>query len=186
MDTNFKFYAGIGSRQAPIAIQNEMTRLAKLLEEQGYTLRSGNATGADQAFARGVEKNAQIWLPSDSFEKEFQKEHPNHKYHIINESDVEAFKSVVTFHPKPFELSHFVCHLMARNYRQVVGRGYQPNSEFVIGWTPEGKDMGGSRQAFEVARAHDIPVINMFNFPTAEQVINHLTIWHGYESKAHL
>ena len=52
------FYAGIGSRDIPDDVAKQMTRLAKELSKYGYTLRSGDAIGSDQAFARGAGKRA--------------------------------------------------------------------------------------------------------------------------------
>ena len=46
-------YAGIGSRATPPAVLDLMTRAACWLSGQGWVLRTGMATGADQAFYRG-------------------------------------------------------------------------------------------------------------------------------------
>lgn len=177
-----KFYAGIGSRDIPESIRREQTRLARILERNGYTLRSGNAAGSDQAFAAGVESSAaQIWLPWENFELEFQKEHPQHDYKVIQPNDLEAFKSVKEFHPVSDKLSHKSCLFMARNFRQVVGLN-EPNVDFIIAWTHGGKEMGGTAQAMRIAHSLNIPVLNMFEFNTAEAVINNLTVWHGYRN----
>ena len=53
---NTKTYAGIGSRKTPNSILEEMTTLAKLLSNMGYTLNSGGAVGADTAFEQGADK----------------------------------------------------------------------------------------------------------------------------------
>src|SRR5574343_879512 len=44
-------YAGIGSRETPVAVMKVMTEIAQLLEKSGYRLYSGAAEGADSAFA---------------------------------------------------------------------------------------------------------------------------------------
>jgi len=173
-----KFYAGIGSRDTPKHIRSEMTELAGHLEKLGYCLRSGNARGADQAFALGVEKNAQIWLPFDSFEREFRRDiKPNHDYRFVSGYDVEALTSVDRYHPSPESLMEAGRSFMARNYRQVIGKD-EPNSKFVICWTICGKVAGGTGQAIRIAKDFKIPVINMFDFQTADAVIDYLRIWH--------
>jgi len=48
------YYAGIGSRTTPVEIQHLMYQIAKSLARQGYTLRSGAASGADQHLKRVV------------------------------------------------------------------------------------------------------------------------------------
>jgi hypothetical protein len=171
-----KFYAGIGSRETPYQTQLEMRLLASYLEAIGFTLRSGNASGADQAFASGVKSHAQIWLPWDSFEKEFRLKHPEHEYHTITEYDQEAFTSVDRYHPSPTSLTDAGKKFMARNYRQIIGTN-EPNSEFVICWTPDGKAVGGTAQAIRIANDYKIPVINMYKFETADRVIDRLIIW---------
>lgn len=58
-----KYYAGIGSREAPSNVLIVMTEIAKLLEQNGYILRSGHAKGSDMAFEAGVQlaKNKEIF-----------------------------------------------------------------------------------------------------------------------------
>ena len=177
MVSHKKFYAGIGSRETPREIRREMTELASHLEELGYTLRSGNATGADQAFALGVKKNAQIWLPRKNFEREFQLSKPDHDYRLVSGYDVEAISSVDIFHPTPHALTERGREFMTRNYRQVIGDN-EPDSEFIICWTREGKEAGGTAQAIRIAKKNKIPIINMFEFCTADSVMDHLIIWH--------
>ena len=46
-------YTGIGSRETPHHILTLMTEIANILDNIGYTLRSGGADGADTAFALG-------------------------------------------------------------------------------------------------------------------------------------
>jgi hypothetical protein len=177
-----KFYAGIGSRETPPEICDEMTKLAGILESScGYTLRSGNATGADQAFASGVSDclaSAEIWLPWADFEMRFRlNKKPNHLYRVLNPTrDKAALASVIKYHPKPEELTEKGCLFMARNFRQVIGID-EPNSSFIVCWTAEGKVRGGTGQAMRIAKDFRIPIINMFHLPTAEIVINRMQFW---------
>lgn len=163
-----KFYTGIGSRTITPEIKNDMMTLAGELEKMDYTLRSGNATGSDQAFASGTNK-AQIWLPWTNFEKEFQREHPEHVYKTPNKHifDEEADESVNKFHPIGSALVGTSRLLMARNYRQVRGWG-EPDSSFIICWTHDGTDVGGTGQAIRVAKHYKIPVFNLFDMTKDE------------------
>lgn len=63
-------YTGIGSRQTPPAALSYMTQFATDMAGRGYVLRSGHAPGADQAFERGANGKAQIFLPWASFESD--------------------------------------------------------------------------------------------------------------------
>ena len=168
-----KFWAGIGSRETPEEIQDMMTEIASYLEDIGYILRSGNAQGADQAFAKGVKRAAQIWLPWMEFNQWFSLSHSEHKYAVINPDDEDAYSSIEKYHPKPKSLGHAAIKLMARNFRQVIGRDNESNSEFVICWTKGGKPVGGTGQALRIASDHNIPIYNMFNL-TVEQILNQI------------
>lgn len=155
-----------------------MTKLGAMLEERGFTLRSGNAGGADQAFALGVQKNADIYLPWKNFNKEFRLTKPEHNYIELSVHDIEAETSVNEYHPAGEFLGPLGRKFMARNYRQVIGNN-EPNSEFVIAWTPGGKMLGGTAQAMRIAERHKIQIVNLYGDYTAQQVIEYLSIWHG-------
>ena len=173
-----KFYAGIGARITPPEIQNEMCKVSSYLESCGYILRSGNALGADQAFALGVKKRAQIWLPWENFQAEFRAQRPQHDYKIILPSDSAAYQSVIDYHPRSKWLNVASRKFMSRNYRQVIGMG-EPNSEFIICWTPRGKESGGTSQALRIAKVAGIHILNMYEFKTFESIKNHLKVWYG-------
>jgi hypothetical protein len=157
MEEKVKYYAGIGARTSPPKILTFMTEIASVLEAQGWTLRSGAADGADSAFAAGVKKSAEIWIPWSSFGKPHN---PNHTYKVIDKSDKEAFDSVLQFHPKGATLRDSVRALHSRNFRQVVGLNAS-NSKFVICWTPKGEKVGGTATAISCAEYYNIPVFNL-------------------------
>jgi len=157
-----KYFSGVGSRETPPDICKQMTEIARFLEDKGYTLRSGLAIGADVSFSGGVYKNAQIWLPSPEYNREFRWKHANHDYRVIGDHDGEAYRSVSQFHPNPQAISPFAWKLMMRNYRILVGDG-EPNSRFVICWTKDGKASGGSGQLMRIAESMKIPIYNMFH-----------------------
>jgi hypothetical protein len=166
-----KLYAGIGSRNTPSHILGQMSEIATHLGSLNWVLRSGHADGADLAFENGAkEDTAEIWLPWFTFNKSL----PKYKYHIhrvISQDDTEAYDSVKKYHPNPNRLSFGAVSLMARNYRQIIGLKSQ-NSSFVICWTSDGKDSGGTGQAIRIARDNNIPVYNLFNKGIYEKCIN--------------
>jgi hypothetical protein len=162
-----KYYSGIGSRSTPSTIQRIMMFLARDLERDGYILRSGNAYSADEAFAKGVAKYAQIWLPWNDYNLEYQEERPSHEYRTISDDDKEAFESVNQFHPNGPNLREPVKRLMARNFRILIGYG-EPDSQFIVCWTPEGGEVGGTAQAIRIAKHHHIPVFNLYSMSKSE------------------
>lgn len=155
------FWTGIGSRSLPDGVADTMSIIAAQLERKGFTLHSGNADGADISFARGVDQNAKIFLPWESFNAQYMSELPNHEYIVVDKSDTEAYDSVNEFHPRGSSLDNTSRAFMARNYRQVVGHGRL--SSFIICWTPNGDIVGGTGQCLRIAHRYHIPIINLAN-----------------------
>ena len=171
MSISQKYYTGIGSRSVSDMVGRTMASLAKTLNVMGYCLRSGCAQGSDQWFQKGVgeQPEAQIWLPWENFNQDFQEQFPDHDYRLVDDDDSDARNSVNKFHSNPEKLSVAGRLLMCRNFRQVKGLG-QPDSEFVICWTPDGKDSGGTGFAIRVATHWKIPVYNLHGM-TSEEVL---------------
>jgi hypothetical protein len=63
-----KVYAGIGSRRTPDTVLDLIERLAGELAAAGWLLRSGHVPGAGQAFERGADADAEVFLPWPTFE----------------------------------------------------------------------------------------------------------------------
>lgn len=163
-----KYYAGVGSRETPFNILRQMINIAEHLYKAGYTLRSGHAEGADLAFEIGSLRS-EIWLPWKSFNESAKD--PRQNYVIIDKNDKEAFDSI-KFHPAANRLVGPVRNLMARNYRQIIGKNGAPNSQFVVCWTKDGKDTGGTGQALRIAAHYDIPIYNLYFPEKYEEVMN--------------
>lgn len=159
MTTHTLVYAGVGSRRTPENILQDMTFIAKKLEEKGYDLRSGGADGADKAFEAGAGVQKQIFVPWDGFNGIKQ------LYKIPD----KAFEIAQQNHPAWNNLSQAIKCLMARNVQQVLGAYLQQPCEFVICWTPDGafhdkqRSMvtGGTGLAISVASKNGIPVFNI-------------------------
>ena len=149
----FKYYAGIGSRQTPVHIQKQMTEIAHRLDSMSYCLRSGGADGADTAFEIGANKK-QIFLPWDGFNG--RKE--NGKDYIVPSYNGAL---VELFHPKPLSLSESGLKLMSRNSYQVLGPNLESPVDFVLCWTKDGKMIGGTSFAMRIAKSKNIPVFNL-------------------------
>ena len=154
-----KSYAGIGSRETPDEILELIRKIALKLDRQGYTLNSGGASGADTAFENDSTRK-QIFLPSDSFNGRFHNGVDYFNYQKLQHRDL-AEETVGIFHPAAHKLTDYAFKLMARNTFQVLGKNLQQSVEFVICWTPEGKEVGGTSQAIRIAKSVNIPVLNL-------------------------
>ncbi len=151
------YYTGIGSRETPPEWRQWMCNIAFYLAPRGWTLRSGGADGADAAFEEGcdaINGAKEIYLPWKGFNR-----NPSPRYaHIFGE---EAERIASIYHPAWHRLSMGARKLHARNVFQVRGETLDEPSKFVLCWTKNGADVGGTRTAIVLARSYGIPVFNM-------------------------
>lgn len=156
MKLNGKSYAGIGARITPAAIQKIMENGAKQLAAEGYLLRSGHADGADQAFQLGAGKLSRVYLPWPSYNQNVQV--LGNK--IVPENWALHHEAAI-HHPIWDDLSQGVQKLLARNVAILLGSRMDDPVDFVICWTPQGRQIGGTGHALSVAIKYDIPIYNL-------------------------
>lgn len=147
-------YAGIGSRDTPIFIQNYMKQVAHSLARKDFILRSGHAFGADSAFEFGCDKASgkkEIYLPWKNF-------NGSDSNLIIRER--EAYDIAEKFHPAWDRLSQAGKLLMMRNSYQILGINLDDPCNFVLCWTLRGQGNGGTGQALRIAREYDVPIFD--------------------------
>ncbi len=150
------FYTGVGSRTTPGAILDLMTRAAHHLALLGYTLRSGHAHGADQAFERGAGGYAELYLPWPAFASDTPLRG------VVQSSPArQAMPIAALHHPAWGRLDDPARLLHARNVHQVLGRDLNCPSKFLICFTPGGTGSGGTGQAIRIARAYSVPVFDL-------------------------
>jgi hypothetical protein len=155
-------YAGIGARATPGEILGLMSQLAHRLGTLGWTLRSGGAPGADQAFMSGADRAgapSEVYLPWPGYEGIAE---PH-----LHRASPGALDLAAKFHPAWSTCKPGVRALHARNCHQVLGRALDSPATFVICWTPDGsltgetRASGGTGQALRIAAAHAVPVLNL-------------------------
>lgn len=158
-----KYYSGIGSRDTPPHIINQMIELAQIAAQHEWTLNSGGADGADRAFEMGcdlVKGQKQIYLPWENFN--------NNGSNLIILND-NQYKIASAIHPRWDILRPRAKNLMARNVCQVLGSDLKTPVKCVICWTPDGcetfekygKSTGGTGMAIALASINNIPVFNL-------------------------
>lgn len=160
-------YAGIGSRETPKQVLDEMTAIAVELEMRGYRMRSGGAGGADTAFDHGVldRANKDVILPWKGFSGiEDGVMLPKHL-------EAQAEKLALKYHPAPDRLyenygernqrAKPALKLHTRNMPQVLGLDLKSPAKMVIAYTPDGAASGGTGQAIRVAEDFGVPVLNL-------------------------
>lgn len=154
-------YTGIGSRETPTELKNDIKSIVEHLNKKGYTLRSGGAPGADSFFEEHAEKK-EIYLPWRGF---------NGNTSLLFNPTPEAFEMAQKYHPNWGRLSHGAKKLMARNCHQVLGLDLKSPTDFIVCWTKDGKATGGTGQALRMAEDLKIPVYNLYNKDILDKII---------------
>lgn len=175
-----KYYAGIGSRETPGHILNIMGMLGRFLGQNGWTLRSGAALGADKAFESGcdaVNGAKEIYLPWRGYNHNTSPLHPRDYPFTQPEIDFTA-----KFHPAWDKCSPSARALHQRNTRILMGmealHGVQVTPvSFIICWTEDGLIKDGTGQALRIGNAmaeggHDFKIINLGSAKDEKQLEN--------------
>lgn len=174
-------YAGVGSRKTPPPVQAHIRRIAEVLQQRGWVLRSGGAEGADAAFWEGAglgyrSRNPDLAAPFGEVPAPFgELFRPGREVGRDTCADdavgvAESLELAAPHHPLWARLPGYTKHLLARNVRIVLGR--LPKSapapvRFVLCWTPDGAERettvhtGGTGHTIRVAVASGIPVLNI-------------------------
>lgn len=158
-------YAGIGSRETPVEVQQRMARMAMVLGKLGWTLRSGHAPGADQAFeygAKQVQGKMEIYLPWDGFEGARVDNKSYFSGFISTDLEVKAIRIAADNHPNWSACSDGARKMHTRNVQQIGGRELNVAVDLVICWTKNGSGAGGTGQAIRIAQREKIPVFDLF------------------------
>lgn len=155
IDNGYKAFAGIGSRTAPDWVLSLASYAGEVLALAGYTLRSGAAPGMDSAFEYGCIKGKgkkEIFLPWEDF---------NNSLSDLYEVRPQALEIAKKYHPAWGKLSFGAKKLMGRNSYQVLGYYLDFAVDFILCYTKNGKDIGGTSQAIRIARDYNIPIFNI-------------------------
>lgn len=169
-----KFYAGIGSRHTPIAIQFIMIHIGMEMAKRGFILRSGAADGADMAFERGCDRangTKEIFIPWDGFNKRYP-----HQTGVITGTSEAHEQVAAKFHPNWGACSSGARTLHSRNVAQVLGTDLVSPARMVLCWTPNADGSGGTGQAIRIAKAHDVPVYDLGDEQTLTLILKDLNL----------
>jgi hypothetical protein len=155
-------YAGIGARATPADVLELMSEVASKLAAESWTLRTGGAKGADQAFfdgASSVRGCAEVFLPWPQYN--------GHLEFRLGRPSRRAYEIAAKHHPAWTSCSSAVQALHARHCHQVLGDLLDDPVGFVLCYTPDGsltgntRAAGGTGQALRVARSAGVTVFNL-------------------------
>ena len=163
---------GVGSRETPQHILDEMFKFGEWVRKEKHTIRSGHAQGADWAFERGAQERCIAYLPWGSFNTYLISDALKHTIH--NEDKYIQFTN--EYHQAPQHLKGTDKLLMNRNVCQVLGVDLQNPADLLICWTKNGSDAGGTGQAIRIAQANGVPIFNMYHekYNTCEKLIDEI------------
>jgi hypothetical protein len=164
-------YTGIGSRRTPAPIRELMRAVAGRLAAAGWTLRSGGAPGADQAFQAGAADAGgaiELYLPWPTFEAANLDALGAVTLRVERPAPAAAVIAA-RWHPGWAQLSPAARSLHARNSHEVLSAHLDAAcaSCFVLCWTPDGRldgsgrSSGGTGQALRIAAGYRIAVFNL-------------------------
>lgn len=173
-----KWYTGVGSRETPANILKLMEDVGFALASQGWTLRSGGAVGADQAFENGMFRYvgldgpyswtpAEIYLPWSGYENHYKQTHGGLN---ILPSDIKldderiAECMAMAIHPAWEACKIGAKKMHTRNVYQVLGRTLDKPSKMLIAWTRldgKGNPKGGTATAINLATENGIQCFNL-------------------------
>lgn len=149
------YYAGIGSRETPPIIMEEMRWIARVMAQLGHTLRSGGADGADSAFEKGCDEmggKKDIYLPWPGYNGR------NDAHTIVTAKAIQMAGKV---HPAWHRCSNGARKLHGRNVHILLGLDMITPVKFVVCWTKDGKATGGTGLGIRLANQLGIHVYNL-------------------------
>lgn len=181
-----KAYTGVGSRETPPEIMEAMRSIGYKLAMLGFILRSGAAPGADSAFEQGhddyiescnlvyLESKAakQIFIPWEGFQNRSEREEGVYSNVPLPIKEM-AMKMASEIHPAWDRCSQGAKTLHMRNCFQVLGKGLNNPSSFLICWAPmdnSGTPKGGTRTAWQLAVKNGVPCFNLANQEHLERI----------------
>jgi ribA/ribD-fused uncharacterized protein len=176
-------YAGIGSRETPTDVADDMTAMAAKLESRGFTLRSGFAGGADTAFELGTTRDdlREIFAPWKGFGADPNSKYDKPRWDQIRRHERITGKPFVPAkamtlqgpyarqaeeiasrnHPNWDRLGNGPRMLHSRNVGQVFGPKLDSPVRFELVYTVDGQATGGTGQAMRIAQDVDVPILNL-------------------------
>lgn len=158
-----KFYAGVGPRLTPNGIRLLMAEIASVKRAEGWWLRSGHGTGAEQSFERGAYYYAHVFLPWRAYA---ERGAPVYGAVVHDEPTPEAMEMAARYQPNWAGLpDERIRLLLACNCHVILGPDLDDPVREVVCWTAtgsltgEGLNDSTTGHALRVARAHGVETI---------------------------
>ena len=167
--TLYKPYACTGNQNCPPEIMEKFVRIAKKLEELGYTARVGGMDGIEDTVEKAINKK-EVHLPFKDF---------NQKQSKFTYNSERAFAVAKMFHPTFDSMKKGVQCFLAKNARLLLGDRMNSPALFLVCWSEDGVESGKMKtnqtgfagHPIAIAGALGIPIFNLAR-PDTEDRIN--------------
>ena len=126
----YKPYAMVSNRDVPVPILGQMSEIAKLMDNLGFTCRIDGGEGAS-ASAEPIECRKELILAWKGF---------NEKESAFTYNQPEAFEIAKLFHPTYDSLKPAIQAFLARNARVVMGQTLKSPIMFLVVYTEDGAE----------------------------------------------
>ena len=168
----YKPYVIFGGEKTPQDVLEKFARIAKLLEDHGYTLRVGGLKGAE-VFVEDKVKRLEVLLPWKGFDN---RQSP-HSWTPEN-AKIIAEK----FEPGWSQLKPVIQTFLAKNVQKVYGHKLDSPALFVVMWSEDGVEHYRDRQQRSGSGGHisalastaRIPVYNFGNGNAEQRLMTYL------------
>ena len=163
-------YSCIGSRVLTAAQIVICSRLGYWIVYHGHQMHSGNAPGADQAFAKGANlihpELVHLHLPWYNFERHaIHDENVVHNLDELPERELRIYTSVAAkFHPRFEFLSQGVKKLMIRNSSILMPPPDCFLVDMCLALPSEKKGGGGTGQGMRIAEHEKVKLIDLRHY----------------------
>lgn len=162
---NVKEYAGIGARKTPPDVLELMQNIAFYFAKQNKHLRTGNAEGADYAFMKGVNQctgyEVSLYLPWPTYRKDYIQ---STNGICVQEPSKEAIHFAGFYHTAWEKCGENARKFHGRNAQIIMGSMLVDPVDIVICYS-ESDIKGGTAMGIQIAKAHQIPVYNLYYEP---------------------
>lgn len=154
-------YAVAGQRRGtPDAILVLAGRIARALAMLGWCQRNGIQEGFDQELYNYAGEDVSLYLPWPGFRRG---ESDYHAAHIVRqEASPEALAIASQCHPNWNGCHRAARMLLGRDTHIVLGHACRVPAAFLLCYTSNGRDAGGTGQTIRVAERYGVRVDNLF------------------------
>lgn len=173
----FYYYTGLGSRSAPLDIQQLAVELSMHMRAHGWYLRTTAMSATDKAFAAGAGDLAEIYLPwsgwpgegissltSDAMKRAKEVWDFRVENNMVDPEEAIQWRSL-----NWADVNHGMKSIIAQGVCVVLGRTLDVPSSALICWTPLATYSGYVAHSMVTAMMHNIPILNLWDYSTAER-----------------